>query len=249
MAKRNNDLFEDWDDTPSSEEYKQANRVEETVPSTPSSPSVSSSMEDKQMMQSLALLKEVQEVIRKTGLAQEDAAELVRKLWSSMNGIKDFGEEICKTNSEVRKSLENLNYQMSEKSEEYIAKQFGALRNSFLQDTTAGLREIKKEFLDGLATDSKRIVSEAQASLDKAQKKIDKSQEGKGYFISMGMLIYLTLLCFSSVAIGSIGMENIVSRVNKEDLMTAKTWYCFCLASPWIWWGLKLFWNKVISRE
>lgn len=249
MAKRKNDLFGDWDDTPTSEEYKQENRVEETVPSTPSSPSVSSSMEDKQMMQSLALLKEVQEVIRKTGLAQEDAAELVRKLWSSMNGIKDFGEEICKTNSEVRKSLENLNYQMSEKSEEYIAKQFGALRQSFLQDTTAGLREIKKEFLDGLATDAKKVVSEAQASLDKAQKKIDKSQEGKGYFISMGMLIYITLLCFSSVAIGSIGMENIISHVDKEDLITAKNWYCFCLASPWIWWGLKLFWNKVISRE
>lgn len=249
MAKRKNDLFGDWDDTPTSEEYKQENRVEETVPSTPSSPSVSSSMEDKQMMQSLALLKEVQEVIRKTGLAQEDAAELVRKLWSSMNGIKDFGEEICKTNSEVRKNLENLNYQMSEKSEEYIAKQFGALRQSFLQDTTAGLREIKKEFLDGLATDSKRIVSEAQASLEKTQKKIDKSQEEKGVFISWGMLFYLAIFCMTSLVVGGYGMENIFSDNDTEDLMTAKNWYCFCLVSPWIWWGLKLFWNKVISRD
>lgn len=249
MAKRKNDLFGDWDDTPTSEEYKQENRVEETVPSTPSSPSVSSSMEDKQMMQSLALLKEVQEVIRKTGLAQEDAAELVRKLWSAMNGIKDFGEEICKTNSEVRKNLENLNYQISEKSEEYIAKQFGALRQSFLQDTTAGLQGIKKDFLDGLATDSKRIVSEAQASLEKAQKKIDKSQEEKGIFMSWGMLLYVFIFCMSSLVIGGYGVKNIFSEVNEEDLMTAKAWYFFCLMSPWIWWSLKLFWNKVISRE
>lgn len=214
-------------------------------------PSVSpqKSMEDEQLQQSLKLLEDVQEVIRKTGIAQEDAAELVRKLWSSMNGIKDFGEEICKANSEVKKNLENLNYQMSEKSEEYISKQFGALRESFLKDTKTGLQEIKNEFLDGLRTDSKKIVSEAQASLEKSQKKIDKSQEGKGIFISWGMVVYLTLLCFSSVAIGIIGMENIFSRVDHEDLMTAKSWYCFCLISPWIWWALKLFWNKVISRE
>lgn len=245
MGKRKNDLFDDFDELQNHEDNIQESRVEETVPSTPSSPSA----EEQQLQESLALLAGVQEMIRKTGVAQEEAAELVRKLWSSMNGIKDFGEEICKTNSEVKKSLENLNYQMSEKSEEYIAKQFGALRDSFLQDTTAGLREIKKEFLDGLATDSKRIVSEAQASLDKAQKKIDKSQEEKGIFISWGMLFYLAIFCMTSLVIGGYGMENIFSNNDTEDLMTAKSWYCFCLSSPWIWWGLKLFWRKVIERE
>lgn len=214
-------------------------------------PSVSpqKSMEDEQLQQSLKLLEDVQEVIRKTGIAQEDAAELVRKLWSSMNGIKDFGEEICKANSEVKKNLENLNYQMSEKSEEYISKQFGALRESFLKDTKTGLQEIKTEFLDGLSTDAKKIVSEAQASLEKAQKKIDKSQEEKGVFMSWGMLLYVFIFCMSSLVIGGYGMKNIFSEVNEEDLMTAKAWYFFCLSSPWIWWGLKLFWRKLIERE
>lgn len=218
---------------------------EEYTPSVPPQ----KSMEDEQLQQSLKLLEDVREVIRKTGIAQEDAAELVRKLWSSINGIKDFGEEICKANSEVKKNLENLNYQMSEKSEEYISKQFGALRESFLKDTKTGLQEIKTEFLDGLSTDAKKIVSEAQASLEKAQKKIDKSQEEKGIFMSWGMLLYVFIFCMSSLVIGGYGMKNIFSEVNEEDLMTAKAWYLFCLISPWIWWGLKLFWRKVIERE
>lgn len=218
---------------------------EEYTPSVPPQ----KSMEDEQLQQSLKLLEDVREVIRKTGIAQEDAAELVRKLWSSMNGIKDFGEEICKANSEVKKNLENLNYQMSEKSEEYISKQFGALRESFLKDTKTGLQEIKTEFLDGLSTDAKKIVSEAQASLEKAQKKIDKSQEEKGIFMSWGMLLYVFIFCMSSLVIGGYGMKNIFSEVNEEDLMTAKAWYLFCLTSPWIWWGLKLFWRKLIERE
>lgn len=245
MSKRKNDLFDDFDELQNHEDNIQESRVEETVPSTPSSPSA----EERQLQESLALLTGVQEMIRKTGVAQEEAAELVRKLWSSMNGIKDFGEEICKTNSEVKKSLENLNYQMSEKSEEYIAKQFGAMRDAFLKETKTGLQEIKTEFLDGLSTDAKKIVSEAQASLEKAQKKIDKSQEEKGIFMSWGMLLYVFIFCMSSLVIGGYGMKNIFSEVNEEDLMTAKAWYLFCLISPWIWWGLKLFWRKVIERE
>lgn len=220
--------------------------MEETVPS---SPSVSSSMEDKQMLQSLALLEEVQEMIHKTELAQEEAAELVRKLRSALNGIKDFGEEIRKENSEVKKSLENLNYRMSKKSEEYIVNQFQWLRESFLRDTTTGIQGIKKEFLDGLSTDAKKVVSEAQASLDKAQKKIDKSQEGKGVFISWGMVVYLTMLCLSSVCFGAYTMGQTIPYLYKEDLVTARNWYLFCLTSPWIWWGVKLFWRKVIDRD
>lgn len=238
MSKRNNDLFNGFDELQNHEDNIQESRVEETVPSTPFVPS---SMEEKKMMQSLAFLEEVQEVFRKTELAKEAAEEHLRELRSVMNGIKDYGEEICKTNSEVRKSLENLNYQISEKSVKKITKQFGLIFDSFLQNYTTRLQEIEDLHINSLTTNYKRISSEEQALLEKKQKEIKKIQGETGVFISEGMFFNLLLLLVASVAFGLVGMKNICSRLPKEDLNTAIYCYCCCLISSCIWWGWKLY--------
>lgn len=242
-------MFEDLIDQDPIEETKGSGWSGGVV-SPPAAPVPSSSMEEKQLQQTLNLLKEVQEVLRETEKAKEDVSGLVQSFIRYMESLKELCQDFEDKNGELSQKLETLHFTMSEESLNFIRKQFAELGAGFMKDTKDGLLEIKKEFLNGLKEETKAVIADEQKRIkdvkDEYRKyREDKEKEdGRGIYLGRVSLMtstYLLFVVISGYCASIWGMSIILKSYKLEDYVF---WYVVALFLPLFCWVGRFIWRK-----